>query len=39
MAGEAIDAINRAMAAEKYFLPTLSGIGRSLSQEVLNTEV
>ena len=41
MAGEALDAIQRAMATEKYFLPTLGGVGlgRSMSQEVFNAEV
>ena len=40
MAGEALDAIHRAMAAEKYFLPTLGGVGlaRSLSQEIFMAE-
>lgn len=40
MAGEALEAIQRAMAAEKYFLPTLGGVGlaRSLSQEIFIAE-
>ena len=40
MAGEALEAIQRAMAAEKYFLPTLGrvGLARSLSQEIFIAE-